>query len=145
MRNDLCQAILDCGSLDLNILDDVEYDFYDIVERLRMEGIPVTLDSIVTEIFLQGISDINNALSETIEETEIDLVNAKIDKDEALINELEDKLENLKELEPDRDIEWYFNYLDTHIYFVNNNEIYRDYLSEVIDSVENNMGFSIGG
>ncbi len=145
MRNDLCQAILDCGSLDLNILDDVEYDFYDIVERLRMEDIPVTLASIVTEIFLQGISDINKALEEVIEETEIDLVNAKIDEDEALINELEDKLENLKELEPDTDIEWYFNYLDTSICFTNNSEIYRDYLSEVVEEVETNMGFSING
>ena len=72
MRNDLCQAILDCGSLDLNILDDVEYDFYEIVERLRMEEMPVTLGSIVTEIFLQGIDDIKRALSEEIEETEID-------------------------------------------------------------------------
>ena len=145
MRNDLCQAILDCGSLDLNILDDVEYDFYEIVERLRMEDIPVTLASIVTEIFLQGISDINKALEEVIEETEIDLVNAKIDEDEALINELEDKLENLKELEPDTDIEWYFNYLDTSICFTNNSEIYRDYLSEVVEEVETNMGFSING
>lgn len=145
MRNDLCQAILDCGSLDLNILDDVEYDFYDIVERLRMEDMPVTLASIVTEIFLQGISDINKALEEAIEETEIDLVNAKIDEDEVLMNELEDKLENLKELEPDRDIEWYFNYLDTSIYFTNNSEIYRDYLSEVVEEVETNMGFSING
>ena len=91
MRNDLCQAILDCGSLDLNILDDVEYDFYEIVERLRMEEMPVTLGSIVTEIFLQGIDDIKRALSEEIEETEIDLVNARIDNDEALIDELEDK------------------------------------------------------
>lgn len=145
MRNDLCQAILDCGSLDLNILDDVEYDFYEIVKRLRDEEMPVTLGSIVTEIFLQGISDINKALSETIEETEIDLVNAKIDNDKELINELEDKLENLKELEPDRDIEWYFNYLDTSIYFTNHSEIYRDYLREVVEEVETNMGFSIGG
>ena len=36
MRNDLCQAILDCGSLDLNILDDVEYDFYDIVKEIML-------------------------------------------------------------------------------------------------------------
>lgn len=145
MRNDLCQAILDCGSLDLNILDDVEYDFYEIVERLRMEEVPITLGSIVTEIFLQGIDDIKRALSEEIEETEIDLVNARIDNDEALIDELEDKLINLKSLEPDSDIEWYFNYLDTSIYFTNNGEVYRDYLSEVVSEVENNMGFSING
>lgn len=43
MRNDLIRAILDCGTDDLSLLDDSGADLFKVVERMRFEGLEITL------------------------------------------------------------------------------------------------------
>ena len=44
MRNDLIRAVLDCGTDDLNLLDDAGADMFKIVEQMRFEGQEITLN-----------------------------------------------------------------------------------------------------
>ena len=47
-------VLLDCGSLDISILDDVGYDLGDIAVELQEEGVKVTLNNITDAIFRKG-------------------------------------------------------------------------------------------
>lgn len=47
-------VLLDCGSLDISILDDVGYDLGDIAVELQEEGVNVTLNNITDAIFRKG-------------------------------------------------------------------------------------------
>lgn len=47
-------VLLDCGSLDISILDDVGYDLGDIAVELQEEGVKVTLNNIIDAIFVKG-------------------------------------------------------------------------------------------
>lgn len=145
MRNDLCQAILDCGELDLNILDDTEYDFYEIVENIRENGGQVTLASIVHEIFDKGIYEIQSAIENKVEEAKEEIKHWTKDTNE--YQELMKVINDLEPLDPWSDIYTYFNYLDTHIGFNYDSgneqkaDIYYRYLGKEIDQIEINMGF----
>lgn len=127
-RDFLIMAILDCGSADLSIIDNVEYDFYEIVEHFKEEGIPLSLENIVIEIFLMGIDDLKIAIKNKLEELRESGKSKKI-------------IKKIEELNPDRDVTWYFNYLDTHIYLDDCEGTYRKYFSKEIDEIEDNMGF----
>lgn len=65
----LC-SFLECGTLDLSILDDVEYDLGEIVEDLQAEGIKPTLNVITSKIFYKGQDELREKLSEKILELE---------------------------------------------------------------------------
>ena len=54
MRNDLIRAVLDCGVDDLSMLDDSGADMFKVVEQMRFEGLEITLNGIMAEIFKIG-------------------------------------------------------------------------------------------
>ena len=62
MRNDLIRAILNCGVDDLSILDDSEADMFKIVEQMQFEGVELTLNGIMAEIFKEGIFRMDEAI-----------------------------------------------------------------------------------
>lgn len=62
MRNDLIRAILNCGVDDLSILDDSEADMFKIIEQMRFEGLELSLNGIMTEIFKEGIFRMDEAV-----------------------------------------------------------------------------------
>lgn len=64
MRNDLIRAILDCGADDLSLLDDSGADLFKVVERMRFEGLEITLNGIMAEIFREGIFRMDEAVKE---------------------------------------------------------------------------------
>ena len=134
----LC-SLLDCGYLDIQILDDVEYDLGEIAEQLMMQGIKPTLNRITGEIFWKGQCELNELLLEAIEETKSLIDEADEDTEE--YERLTEKLEELETLDPENDIGWFCNCLDTSIWFSNNEEVYRKHLSQEIETVEGNMGF----
>lgn len=51
MRNDLIRAILECGVDDLRMLDDAGADIFDIIGQMKFEGIELTLNNIMAEVF----------------------------------------------------------------------------------------------
>ena len=65
MRNDLIRAVLDCGVDDLSMLDDSGADMFKVVEQMRFEGLEITLNGIMAEIFREGIFRMSEAVKET--------------------------------------------------------------------------------
>ena len=65
----LC-SLLECGTCDLSILDDVGYDLGEIAEDLQSSGIKPTLNAITDEIFTKGQRELKEALDDKISELE---------------------------------------------------------------------------
>lgn len=135
----LC-SILDCGVLDLSILDDVGYDLEEIVENLRSNGIRPSLDIITGEIFRKGRDALAEKLREKLEKMacERDGCDEGSDKYEMM----QEQIDELESCDPEEDVDWFCNCLDTHVYFLNNEDVYRKYLADEISDIESDMGFS---
>lgn len=139
---EILMVLLECGSLDLHILKDVGYDLGEIVEDLQAEGIKPTLNVITGEIFRKGQSELVDAVNDAIKERkEQQLETDDTDEGEAEYDRLQEELDELGCLNPEEDMEWYCNCLDTSCWFGNNEEIYRKYLADEISDIEDNMGF----
>lgn len=50
-------------------------------------------------------------------------------------------MEEVEELDPEEDADYFFNCLDTHIRFVNHEDVYRKCFASAIEEIENDMGF----
>ena len=136
---DLLCVFLECGSLDLSVLDDVEYDLCEIVEEIRQEGLKPTLNMITDAIFRKGQDELVDAVKEKIGEIEYQIF--ELDEDDEEREELQEELDELNDLDPENDMGWYCNCLDTSCWFGNHEEIYRKYLADEISDIEDNMGF----
>ena len=132
--------LLDCGIADLSILEDVNYDLDDILDELVMCNM-LSLESLVTAIFHKGISDLTEMIDdcksivvEELEELEKmlpkstdsqEVIEQKLDKmfDSVVGRYLDDKyhiewgddleqhIEEIKNLNPEDDVEWHINFL----------------------------------
>lgn len=161
--------LLKCGQCDLSILDDIEYDLDDILDELVEEN-NLSLTSLIRAVFQNGVRELNdliiNIKPDVIEDLQIlDETLPKesdsaevIDKKEAALDaqdvylshkydiEWGDKIpayiEELSEINPFEDIDWYINYLDTHIYITKHKDIYRRFFSDQISDIEDKIGFN---
>lgn len=135
-KEDLLMTLLGCGSMDLAMLDDVRYDFDEIIDQLDSEPIQdVGFNGLMRAVVDVGIIHIREAVEERIQELE----------NQGGLDDFEvEELEALQKLTPDDDICSFHNYLDTHVYFDENGDIYRQYLSEALDEFTDNTGFEIG-
>ncbi len=131
-RESLLTAILDCGTDDLSLLDDVQYDWDDIFKRL--EDDTHDLNSVMREVFQVGYEDIQIAVVNHICDLES---SGNLDDDEA------DELTLLRELDASEDFDSYHNYLDTHVWCRNHADTYRKYMMEALEEFEENTGFCI--
>ncbi len=86
----LLTSLLECGVLDLGILDNVEYDLGELVERAKQKTASPTLNDIVEEIFLECQQELVYDIKDKIEEKE--------DEEYELLDEDDTYEENLKEL-----------------------------------------------
>ena len=130
-RSLLC-AILHCGYLDLDLLDDVEYDWDDVLERIEWED--YTFNDVMRAVFDLGIIDIRKAV-----ENRIDELDGYDNRDETEQCEFE----ALKELDPDNDFSSWHNCLDTSIWCQAHGEFYQKYLHKELDHFEEMTGFAI--
>lgn len=135
----LCE-LLDCGYLDLDILDDADEDFVlEAIEDCRANGIPVSLNAITDTMFMMAQSEINAAWDARLDELGSDEANGYAGEYEL------EELEAIKELNPEEDITWYCNCLDTGIYIVNDKyDVYKEYFGVLMDELEDKMGFEFG-
>lgn len=53
----------------------------------------------------------------------------------------QDMIDELESCDPEEDVEWFCNCLDTSVWFRSNEDIYRKYLEDEISDIEDNMGF----
>lgn len=132
-------VLLDCGSLDISILDDVGYDLGDIAVELQEEGVKVTLNNITDAIFRKGQKELEDALENKISELEDERDDCEEDSEE--YDELQEQIDELESCDPEEDVIWFCNCLDTSINFAENEDIYRKYLEDEISDIEDNMGF----
>lgn len=129
-REDFLMSLLNCGPADLRLIDDVEYDWQDVFERLDF-SCSHNLSDIMSAVFHLGKDILNEAILERIgclEDTE---------KTYGISDEQRTELNELKELNPFKDLVEKFNYLDTHIACVNHKAVYEVFLSkELADFAE---------
>ena len=149
-QEEILTNLLDCDTSDLELLEDIEYDLYDIVEYLKYGSF--NINSIFREVFEKGAIDLNYAFIEHKEEIreqileEIQTIKEEypdydLEKDEdyqELVNDL-DLLDNEK-LNPIEDLDYYLNWQNTHVY-MEHIEFYRKYMPDVVDTIETNMGY----
>lgn len=132
----LCE-LLDCGYLDLDVLDDADEDYVlEAIEDCKADGIPVSLNAITDNMFMMAQSEINVAWNARVDELGSDEANGCAGEYEI------EELEAINELDPEKDITWYCNCLDTGIYIINDKyDVYKKYFGDLMDELENKMGF----
>lgn len=134
----LLKAILNCGSMDLEMLNDVKYDFDEIIEQLDDEP----LQNVGFNGFMRAVVDVGIIyLQEAIDDRICELEAIYSERD--LEDEEEEELAVLRRLDPNYDIEAYFNCLDTRVYFLSNEEAYRTYMADALDSFAENTGLNL--
>ena len=145
-REDFLMNLLNCGILDLKLIDDVGYDWIDILDgetigEMLSDGSRQreTLNYIMRRVVEFGIDQLATAVADRICELEAIPNERELDADE------EEELEALRTLNPEEDIESYHKFIDTHVWFENNADVYRTYLQEALDDFTEGTGFEIGG
>lgn len=135
----LC-ALLDCGYLDLQILDDTDEDFLmEAIERLQDEHLPISLNAITSEMFWMAKDELSSEVEVRKDEIGSDVENGYAGEYE------EKELEEISDLNPDEDVEWFCNCLDTSIYIINDKyDVYVKYFRDKLDELEDKMGFEFG-
>lgn len=164
--------LLKCGQCDLSILDDIGYDLDDILDELVEEN-SLSLTSLIRTVFQEGVRELNDLindikpdvyedlqiLDETLpkenDSTEIiDKKEAELDVNDVYLSHKYDiewgdnipvYIEELSEIDPFNDIDWYINCLDTHIYFTKHQDIYRRFFADQISEIEDKIGFNFEG
>lgn len=154
-KDKLVQELLGGGILDWEMLDKCNYSCDDILDKIKMF---TTIDEMDFNCILLGAIDlyrdnIDKSIREKIKETESelkeledysDMYNGDID-DEYVgkIIRLRKQLEDLNGLYTTDDIEYNTNYLDTNMWFVNDEvkELYKKYLSKEIEEENDKIGF----
>lgn len=164
----LLAHLLNCGTDDLSILDDIKYDIIDIVDDLSDDYFTPSLNNIIHEVFRKGIGELDDYIHDTkydiIAELRIledglseihDNVNDKIDTLSSEIIDIMQKygveysedatryISELKELDPFDDIQYYENCADSDISIVRHQDIYRRFYADKIFDIEDSMGFTM--
>lgn len=144
MRNDLIRAILDCGIDDLNMLDDAEADMFEIVDHMKLEGMELSLNNIMAEVFKEGIYRLGQAVRELRADLE------KERKAGQMSDESADQWEKLNRyrLNPEEDFRYYVNCRDTSLWFYTDHKeekqkIYEELFGEELQALVDYTGFDI--
>lgn len=166
----ILSAILDCGEVDVSLLNDIEYDIFDIVNITKDRYGEITLEYLINVVVEKGINDFDEAVADRISNIKLDYSNLNEivgdrtpDEYEDYMCDLDDngllswedfkdmnevllhyrELEALEQLNVKEDIEYSFNYLATYVHFINNEELYQDYCGDMITEFENHTGFPL--
>lgn len=144
-KDEILMELLECGILDLNMLDDCEYDFYDVLEECHsFTSEPKFCDILYGAICIYQ-RNIQNKIDDRISELN-DLMEEFDDNGEADTEEFADYEEEqraLESLNPNEDIEHFINFIDTSIYIRDEQKkvIYSKYLSDAINEENQEIGF----
>lgn len=134
-RDWLLMELLHCGEYDLSLLDNVGYDWCDVIET--DSTFPFDLNYVMRQVFEFGYSQIAQAVNDRICELEAIPNERELEEDEEL------ELSELRTLEPYEDFESFHNYIDTHVWCEKHKDIYQKYMAEAIDEFGDGTGFEI--
>ena len=150
--------ILDCGTADLSLLDDINYDLDDILDSL-MENNCLSLNGIFQSVFVEGARELQEEFENQKEDIKAEILlrieeekTEWVESGEMTQEELEETEEHKElvsdlalleggELKPEDDLSYYLNYQDTHV-FMKHIEFYRRYMENTVDDIEYKMGWS---
>lgn len=135
-REDFLMTLIGCGPLDLQLIDDVEYDWCDVFERLDF-SCGYNLSDIMSAVFHLGKDILNEAIVARIDYLE------DTEKTYGISDEQRTELNELKKLNPFKDLVEKFNYLDTHIGCVNHKAVYEVFLSKELADFADGTGFAV--
>ena len=134
-HEDLLSIVMGCGYADLTLLDDVQYDMYEIFEECLAYFGDYNINNVVRIVFDHGLRDLEWEIKARIADL--------LDCDERDPDE-EAELAALRELRPFEDTDSFHNYLDTSIWFVKNEEAYQLYMEDALHDFAEHTGFDIG-
>lgn len=145
-RDDFLMSILHCGVCDLSLIDDVGYNWCDILDSETLGEMLSggsrqrdTLNYLMRRVVEFGIKQITTAVDDRICELEAIPNDRELDADE------EKELSALRALNPEEDIDSYHNFVNTHVWFENNADVYHTYMQEALDNFAKGTGFEIEG
>lgn len=150
MRELLC-VLLECGYLDLNILDGNEYPMEDVIALIKDEfQLEVDINTLAYGIIVLGKRDIEDIVNQRIKELEenvsyFDDLNTE-EEDKEILLKWNIEIQDLSSLDVHEDVQSYHNYLDTNVCILPEIEpIYRQYEStkKAIEHFENMTGFTL--
>lgn len=161
--------LLQCGSCDISMLDEIEYDLDDILDEL-MENNCLSLENIVVEAVFKGVEELEELINfikpDVIEDLQIleeclpketdspEIITQKADTLDANAIYLSDKydieygdkipeyIEEISKINPSDDVRFYFNFLCSNIYFKNYGDIYRRFFNDQVSEIERKIGFN---
>ena len=134
-RDDFLISILNC-----RLIDDVGYNWCDILDSETLgKMLSGTLNYLMRRVVEFGIEQITTAVDDRICELEANSNEWELDADE------EEELSALRALNPEEDIDSYHNFVDTHVWFENNADVYHTYMQEALDNFAEGTGFEIEG
>lgn len=150
--------LFNCGTNDLLMLDDINYDLDEILDDL-VENNCLSFNDLYRAVFNKGIDDLAESLQDQRNDL-IEKIKAEIrydietwvdsgDMTLAELKETEEYQQNIKdltlilnnELNPKEQYDYYLNYQDTHI-FLKHLPFYRTWMENDIDDIEDKMGIS---
>ena len=149
--------LLDCGSADLSLLEDINYDLDEILDGLMKNG-DLSINSLFREVFRTGAMElkeefelqkdyIEERIKEELEEVRKECIEyglmteEQIEEDQDYIKLVTDlELLHSDELNPEEDIECYCNYMDTHV-FLKHIDFYRKWMESEVNDIEDKMGW----
>lgn len=158
MQQAVLSKILDCGYCDLELLEDIEYDLDDIIQDC-IDNNDLSLHGIFRGVFHMGARDLQNAFDEQKDDIRDSILEALenektewIDSGEMTIEELEDceehkeliadlELLNSDTLNPEDDMDYFMNYMDTHV-SMKHIDFYRRWMENDVENIESYMGWS---
>lgn len=150
--------LFNCGTSDLCMLDDINYDLDEILDDL-VENNCLSFNDLYRAVFQKGIDDLAERLNEQrndlLEKIKAEIrydIETWVDSGDMTLDELKEtaeyqqNIEDLKllannELNPEEQYDYYLNYLDTHIW-LKHLPFYRTWMESDIDDIEDKMGIS---
>ena len=150
--------ILNCGTADLSLLDDIDYDLDDIIDDCIVND-DLSLHGIFRGVFYKAASALQAAFDEKKDEIRDDILDAleqeKTDfvlSGEMTEEELEEDAEHKEliyhlqliesgALNPEDDMDYFLNYCDTHV-SMKHIAFYRRWMKTDVDNIESDMGWT---
>ena len=160
--------LLKCGSCDISMLDEIEYDLDDILDELT-ENNCLSLENIVWKAVLKGVDELDELITfikpDVIEDLQIldetlpkqsdsdeviDKKEAELDNNSYYLShkydiewgdQIPEYIEAISKLNPSDDVKFYFNFLCSNIYFENYSDIYRRFFDDQVSEIERKIGF----
>lgn len=128
---ELLRSILDCGIDDLDLIRNIKYNIYDIIEDLKDNDIHPSLGNVMYECLNFARDELSDAVNDCLNDIE-----------NGILSVTKKEKKKLEGLAPYDDLQMDFNFIATEVY-LNHKDVYMEYMPEKIEEIEEKLGFDI--